>query len=267
MKMPEVKLQDGNSFYHDDVKNKEVQSWLRKAYQSRGEGRPVCCCNDDIEKLELVIALKRKTGLFELRKMPGQSHELHSSKCFFSKPSVSVDKRVALSSFNILMPIKENDWFADHSAIDKLNNALHKFIREDIEIRNWLHMKIELIELGKTLVVNDAPLAWILNIINPRTKEYLSEIWFRENEPRLVFAEVLSARKIDERSSVMVKLKGCSDALWFSSSQIGNSISEKLLSNSEGKRVFILATVRKSVTGKSIQGHGISIRVLDKDFK
>lgn len=266
MKMPEVRTQDGSYISHEDIKNEDIQSLLRRSYQG-DHSRPVCCCREDGVELELVIALKRKTGLFELRKMPGQSHELHSSKCFFSKPNPVSTRERNQNSFNVLMPTLENGWFADHLAIDNLNRALHKFIREDIEIRNWLHMKLELIDLGKSLVVNDEPLSKILNVINPRTKDNLAEIWFGGNEPRLVFAELLSARKVKEGSSLLVRLKGCSDVLWFNSYQLPEPLIEKVLSNTGDKRVFILATVRKSTTGKSVQAHGLSIRNLNKNFK
>jgi hypothetical protein len=266
MKKRSIKIQNGNCFSYDDVKSEWMQKLLKEAYIHSEKSRASCCCHGDNEKLELVIAYRRKSELFELRKMPGQSSKLHAESCFFARESNQESSTSHSKSFFITMPSKENEYFADHGALKKLQSYLVKVIRSEIEIKSWYHIKSELLDLSKRLVVNDDFLSKSFNILIPTSKENIKPIWFKGEEPRILFGELLYSRNVPQHDSIAIHLKGTGDIVWFNHSEFSESDSKALDLDNPDKRVFVMCSVLKSNSGNSIQGYGLSTKVLNKDF-
>lgn len=266
--MPKVKFRkDGKSISYDNVHSEEMQRVLKNVYHNKSShSRAYCCCNGESPLLLLVIALRKKTGLFELRKMPGQSASLHKDTCFFSKErKVPTDNSSSSEGSFIVMPDENNDWFADHKGLDALHGKLQELIHSEIEVKSWNHLKSELLVLSKNELVNDKPLNWILNIVRPSRSD-LVDIWFSKDESRLLFGELLYARTVKKTGSVIVQFKGASEPVWFNKAVFERKDVKNLFFRGKGKRVFVLATVRKSLSGKSVQGYGMSTKILEKDF-
>ncbi|GAB6071521.1 hypothetical protein JCM30760_26190 [Thiomicrorhabdus hydrogeniphila] len=269
--MLKVKFQkDGKCFDLVDVQSESPQKALRTIYESDTESRVFCCCHGHEKELPLVIALRRKTGKFELRKMPGQKASMHTEECFFSRERESSDAIPSPNKshdFYLIFPTSENRWFIDLKGLNNLNKALHKMIHEEIEIKNWYHLKSEMIELSKKIKLNDEILAKSLNIITPSTKENLKPIWFRGEETRLLFGECLYVNYIKDSDSLALKLKGCSETIWYKKSRLPGRLRGAITSLSANKKHYILTMVRRSVSGKYIQGYGISLKSELKEIK
>ncbi len=266
MKNQSIKLQGGDCFSYDDVKSEGMQILLRESYIHSEKSRAYCCCQSDRKSLELVIAYRRKTELFELRKMPGQSAKLHAESCFFSRELSQGSLSSHSKNFYITMPSKENKYFADHGALKKLHVHLLKAIRSEIEIKSWYHIKSELLNISVRLLVNNEYLSKSFNILIPTSKDNIKPIWFKGDEPRLLFGELLYMREVPKHNSIAIHLKGTGDVIWFNHPEFTESDSKSLETENPDKRVFVMCSVLKSGTGNSIQGYGLSIKILNKDF-
>ncbi|WP_127472005.1 hypothetical protein [Thiomicrorhabdus aquaedulcis] len=267
MKTQKIKTQGGEVFSYEDVKEPTVQKILKSAYVKK-QFRMYCGCQNSND-LELVIAYRRKTELFELRKLPGQSPKSHAESCPFSMEVNKIGHALKKNSghdFYVTLPEKENGWFSDHVALKKLHNTLLKKIHEGGVVSSWFDVKGKLLDASKVLHVNAESLAKIFNVVIPAPKEKLKPIWFQLNESRLLLGELLSAQKIPNKNSIVVHLKGTGDSIWFNRSEFLEGDEKTLLSPPAEKRVFVFCSVKKSTTGESIQGYGLSTRVLNKDF-
>lgn len=263
-----VRLTDGNEFSQQDLRSGEVQSLIRHCYSNEKMPRAFCCCRAEQEPLELVIALRRKSGIFELRKMPGQDASLHHPDCCFSITRESHVGTRKSSQHYIEMPTSENDYFSDHRGIQKLLPRLIQDACKDIEIKNWYQLKSELLIRGKSYKVNGEPLDEILNILIPAKSSDLKPIWFRSEESRLLLGELLYMTEVPNKNSYGIHIKGTSETIWFNH-PVFDDVATRMLSNhgpDPDHRLLILCSIRKSSSGQSIQGFGLGTMLLNRDF-
>ncbi len=198
--------------------------------------------------------------------MPGQSSKLHAESCFFSRELNQSSLSSHGKNFYVTMPSKENEYFADHDALKKLQSHLVKAIRSEIEIKSWYHVKSELLDISVKLLVNNDYLSKSFNILIPASKDNIKPIWFRGEEPRILFGELLYSRKVPQHDSIAIHLKGTGDVVWFNHQEFTVSDSKALDLSNPSKRIFVMCSVLKSGTGNSFQGYGLSIKILNKDF-
>lgn len=262
-----IKLDDNTFFNQDEIQKPENQFALRRVYEQNEKPRAFCCCNGESESLELVIAFRRKSGFFELRKRPGQDYRLHNPLCRFHSHSDSANHSVNSKSLWVALPSSENQYLSDHKACENLLKTIVHYVFDESEIQYWTHFKNEVLEYAQNHIVNDKPLYEILNVLKPNQKQFLKPIFFRGTESRLLLGEVLHVHYIQSKNTTVIKVKGTEEPVWFNHPEFRDSDRSNLarIATEKNKRLLILATIRKT-KGGNVVGHGLSTMWVNQTF-
>lgn len=261
MKKQKIKLQDGSVFEFLEMVLPAVQEKLARAYKLQKDfGRVKCLCSDK-DDLELVVAYRRKSDQFELRKMPGQLSSLHSQDCFLNrkkKQSESSNPKLSRNDFLIGFPSKENGFVSDH---ERLDFFLEVMLDESEKVPQgfWSKFKRSVLENAESKTVNGEPLLSVLNVLRPSPKDRAKPIWFKEDEARIIIGELLYSNFTKTDKSLLLKIKGTNDVVWFNWPKIPDSTLALLESGGESQKVFIACTVVKSKAG-TVSGFGLAAR-------
>ncbi|MBD3821636.1 MAG: hypothetical protein IE914_05195 [Thiotrichales bacterium] len=272
MMSQKVSISDGEWFFIDELNSDSTQSILRKKYLDDSENLARCHCNES-EDLKLVIAYRRKTGKFELRKHPSQHFSLHQPDCRFHKEPVAKQLGGG-KGFSLSIPNEEHTHIPDHDNAKNILNSLWKTLSKKIgDVQEcdkipWYELKDNLIEIMESIILNGRPMAEGAILLKPVPKDERKPIEVPPGKSAPLVSEIFSAREV-QNGSVVLELKGTTDTVWlnkFWNQGLSERQRDLLLNHDKNDgRLISLLVIKRSDSGKSIQAYSAAFILVDTD--
>lgn len=267
-----VSLSAGEWFLIEDLDAENSQALLRKKYLDNGENLARCHCNEN-EDLKLVIAHRRKSGKFELRKHPSQSFLLHHPDCRFHKEPFQKNSEGG-KGFSLSIPTDERTHIPDHDNAKSILLFLWKKLSEKLgEVQKgdrvpWYEIKDNLTEIMETFSLNGTPMIESMLVLKPVPKDERELIDVPPGKSAPLVSEVFAAHEV-KNGSIVLELKGTTETVWlnkFWNQGLSERQRDLLLNHDKSDgRLISLLVIRRSDSGKSIQAYSAAFILVDTD--
>ncbi|KDN94710.1 DUF1173 family protein [Hydrogenovibrio marinus] len=279
-----ISLCNGKEIFQDEIVEEDSQLALRNAYVNHECKRAKCNCNPD-ESLELVIAYRRITDKFELRKKPNQDYKLHAQDCRFHEPPKAASPGES-ADLTIALPDSDSRKIPDHTRASDLLHALWSRLEKQLPSTDgkkyglpWYEIRDNLIEISESTLINQSVhLHEIFQVIKPEMADNLTPIEIPQDKSTVLLGELFQANEFTDRfqnQNIAITLKGTNTTIYLNQSFM-HHLSDKTKRNILGEcppgelrdkdaRRIILMVVMPSSTGKSIQCFSLATLLVDKD--